>query len=68
VQASLLKQRPPYLCQNCHDSSLHNSQPFSGASLPGGVFPTRQMALRSCLNCHSAIHGSNHPSGVRFAR
>ncbi len=68
VQASLLKQRPPYLCQNCHDSSLHNSQPFSGANLPGGVFPTRQLPLRACLNCHSAIHGSNHPSGVRLSR
>jgi DmsE family decaheme c-type cytochrome len=68
AQASLLKQRPPYLCQNCHDSSLHNSQPFSGASLPGGALPSRQMILRACLNCHSAVHGSNHPSGVRLSR
>jgi hypothetical protein len=22
----------------------------------------------SCLNCHSQIHGSNHPSGAGFAR
>jgi len=68
VQASLLKQRPPYLCQNCHDSSLHNSQPFSGAGLPGGALPSRQMVQRACLNCHSAVHGSNHPSGARFSR
>ncbi len=68
VQASLLKQRPPFLCQNCHDSSTHNSQPFSGASLPGGVSPSKQMVLRACLNCHSAVHGSNHPSGVRLSR
>ena len=68
VQASLLKQRPPYLCQTCHDSSLHNSQPFSGASLPGGALPSRQMVLRACLNCHSEVHGSNHPSGVRLSR
>lgn len=68
VQASLLRQRPPYLCQNCHDSSLHNSQPFTGASLPGGALPSRQMVLRACLNCHSAVHGSNHPSGVRLSR
>ena len=68
VQASLLKQRPPYLCQNCHDSSLHNSQPLSGASIPGGVAPSRMAVLRGCLNCHSQIHGSNHPSGIRFAR
>jgi hypothetical protein len=23
---------------------------------------------RSCSNCHSRIHGSNHPSGARFQR
>lgn len=68
VQASLLRQRPPYLCQDCHDSSTHNSQPFSGANLPGGALPGRQLVLRGCLNCHSAIHGSNHPSGVRLER
>ena len=68
VQVSLLKQRPPYLCQNCHESSLHNSQPLSGASIPGGSAPSRLMVLRGCLNCHNQIHGSNHPSGIRFAR
>jgi DmsE family decaheme c-type cytochrome len=68
IQASLLRQRPPYLCQNCHDSTLHNSQPFSGASIPGGAAPSRMAVLRACLNCHSQVHGSNHPSGIRFAR
>ena len=68
VQASLLKQRVPYLCQDCHDESLHNSQPLSGASLPGGAAPSRQLVLRGCLNCHTQVHGSNHPSGVRFNR
>ena len=64
VQTTLLKMRPPYLCQNCHEESLHNSQPFSGANIPGGSAPSRQLVLRSCLNCHSEVHGSNHPSGV----
>jgi DmsE family decaheme c-type cytochrome len=68
VQASLLRQRAPYLCQDCHDSSTHNSQPFSGSNLPGGPVPGRQLVLRGCLNCHSAVHGSNHPSGVRLSR
>lgn len=68
VQASLLRQRAPYLCQDCHDSSTHNSQPFSASNLPGGAVPGRQLVLRGCLNCHSAIHGSNHPSGVRLSR
>jgi DmsE family decaheme c-type cytochrome len=68
VQAALLKQRPPYLCQTCHDSTQHNSQPMSGASIAGGALPSRMMLLRGCLNCHSEIHGSNHPSGIRFGR
>jgi DmsE family decaheme c-type cytochrome len=68
IQPTLLKQRIPYLCQDCHDASLHNSQPFSGASIPGGSSPSRVMVLRSCLNCHGEVHGSNHPSGARMAR
>jgi len=23
---------------------------------------------RGCVNCHSQIHGSNHPAGMRFLR
>jgi len=68
IQPTLLKERIPYLCQNCHDESAHNSQPFSGASLPGGSSPSRVMVLRACLNCHTEVHGSNHPSGVRLER
>jgi hypothetical protein len=22
----------------------------------------------SCMNCHSRVHGSNHPSGLNFMR
>jgi DmsE family decaheme c-type cytochrome len=68
VQPSLLKQRPPYLCQNCHDASIHGSQPFSGANLPGQTNAARQLMLHGCVNCHNEIHGSNHPSGVRMNR
>ena len=28
----------------------------------------RYIAATACLNCHTEIHGSNHPSGIRFAR
>ena len=41
---------------------------MSGNTLPGGATPSRIIALRACLNCHTEIHGSNHPSGIRFAR
>lgn len=30
--------------------------------------PASQLALRGCANCHSQIHGSNHPAGKWFAR
>jgi DmsE family decaheme c-type cytochrome len=69
--APLLKVRPPWLCQGCHAGSLHTTPAFSGRALPpsaGGTTPSAQMLLRACVNCHSAIHGSNHPSGPRFTR
>jgi DmsE family decaheme c-type cytochrome len=30
--------------------------------------PESRLAFRSCANCHSQIHGSNHPGGNRFLR
>jgi len=30
--------------------------------------PDDRLMNRSCLNCHTQIHGSNHPSGPRFHR
>ena len=32
-----------------------------------GIFYERAVN-RSCSNCHSQIHGSNHPAGARFQR
>ncbi|MDD5388032.1 MAG: DmsE family decaheme c-type cytochrome [Gallionellaceae bacterium] len=30
--------------------------------------PNARLAYRGCVNCHSQIHGSNHPAGSRFVR
>lgn len=30
--------------------------------------PASQLALKGCSNCHSQIHGSNHPAGMWYAR
>jgi DmsE family decaheme c-type cytochrome len=78
--ASLLKTRPPWLCQECH-SGDHGNQVNSGANLlggavttvnglqqPGAATPRAQAAARACLNCHVLIHGSNHPAGAKFQR
>jgi DmsE family decaheme c-type cytochrome len=69
AQPRLLMQRPPYLCQNCHDGAYHPGEAYSAQNLQGktssGSITTRfQMIGRSCLNCHSQVHGSNSPSGL----
>jgi len=66
-QANLLKQRAPFLCQSCHSTSPHPSFRYSGNDVTAG-FRSNFVMGKACLNCHSQIHGSNHPSGVRFMR
>ncbi|BDY04572.1 DmsE family decaheme c-type cytochrome [Ferrimonas sp. YFM] len=62
VNKALLKQDAPQLCQQCHLDDGHASKVVRqpGADAFG--------AGRSCLNCHSQIHGSNHPAGSNFSR
>ena len=75
---SLLKARQPYVCSQCHDFTQHPGNPYSGRGLPAsaggnaanaaGNSGAQQMLLRSCANCHTQVHGSNHPSGPRLTR
>jgi DmsE family decaheme c-type cytochrome len=60
--------KQPRLCQQCHDEMRHPTQPYSDASAGPEFFPNARMFDRGCMNCHSQIHGSNHPGGVRFLR
>jgi len=71
----LLKDRPPFLCDECHDGP-HNSQaPYgtavggiqAGGVAPGGN-PNSNAVGRACLNCHVMIHGSNSPAGAFLHR
>lgn len=57
---SLLQARITQLCQSCHQQGRHQTL----ASLPASVW----VANKACVNCHSQIHGSNHPSGPLFQR
>ncbi len=41
--------------------------PITGARITANN-PPPQMAFRGCANCHSQLHGSNHPGGNRFLR
>jgi DmsE family decaheme c-type cytochrome len=59
VNDRLLKVTDPRLCTQCHVGG-HPSNPRGRTS----VF----FFNRSCTNCHSQIHGSNHPSGRFFQR
>jgi DmsE family decaheme c-type cytochrome len=62
-QPALLKKRVPQLCQECHDPAGHPSVRYDGSKLPSPF-----MQVKGCLNCHSAVHGSNHPSGSTLLR
>jgi len=64
-----LKKNPPLLCQQCHSVSGHPAVARTGAALPGGAAGGAGYLLAgSCTNCHSQVHGSNHPSGVKLMR
>lgn len=70
----LLKSRPPFLCQECHDGPHNSKTPYGtltgGFQAAGSVVtpPTENAAGRGCANCHSMVHGSNHPAGALLQR
>jgi len=67
IHAALLKQRPPLLCQQCHSPGGHPATAYTSESAENS-FQQRFLLGRSCANCHSQVHGSNHPSGVTATR
>ena len=67
INDALLTARTPFLCQQCHSAAFHPSLPTTGSGLPGGS-ANQNLLSRNCLNCHSQVHGSNHPSGGRITR
>lgn len=58
--AKMLVVKENRLCQRCHIETRHPTTPQT----PNALF----VMNRGCTNCHSQIHGSIHPSGVRFIR
>lgn len=60
----VLASKRPYLCQRCHTPpSGHPSTFYDNPDLA-----SNRLFNRSCSNCHSQVHGSNHPSGRYFTR
>jgi DmsE family decaheme c-type cytochrome len=67
--ANLLKSRPPFLCQQCHEPTSHRGNILGLLAGTGNAAGTRGIAqARSCLNCHTNIHGSNNPSNNAESR
>lgn len=60
INPSMLNAKVPRLCQSCHLQGRH--QTVAGAANSAWVISG------GCLNCHTNIHGSNHPSGPLFQR
>jgi DmsE family decaheme c-type cytochrome len=80
---ALLVRRPPQLCQQCHQVvggggmggglGGHVNRELDWGGGPGtwtGGGPNRTQLILGvgCLNCHSQVHGSNHPSGPVLQR
>lgn len=59
----VLTGKRPFLCQRCHVAARHPSTLYDGPDLA-----SNRLFNRSCQNCHSQVHGSNHPSGRYLMR
>ena len=60
--AKLLTARAHMLCQECHIHMLPRHSTTAGRPLD--IWSLN----RGCMNCHSQVHGSNHPGGRTFTR
>ena len=68
--SKLLVRKTPLLCQSCHIEG-HPGSPYTSLhSFSGTASGRNRFYARSCLNCHTDIHGSNGPGsrGKAFAR
>ena len=69
---NLLKVRAPWLCQQCHEPTSHRGNLAGFETGTGNTNRTRGLTqARSCLNCHTNIHGTNNvfnDSGERSFR
>ncbi len=70
----LMKERMNFLCSSCHSSNSSGSGGgFGGAHAISGqqgsvAFSSALASQRTCLTCHSQVHGSNSPNGSSFIR
>jgi DmsE family decaheme c-type cytochrome len=68
VVENLLKVRAPFLCHQCHTPhggfipQLLGSQAVPNAASMTGKSTTNLTQGRSCMNCHTQVHGTNNPA------
>ncbi|MEO1245914.1 MAG: DmsE family decaheme c-type cytochrome [Pseudomonadota bacterium] len=65
--AGMLTKAAPVLCQQCHSQRDHPSIRFTSEGLEDDSRSSFILAS-GCMNCHSGVHGSNHPSGITLTR
>ncbi len=75
TEARLMSERMNFMCSACHSGSTSAN---SGAAFGGhGALSGSQKNIaissglanqRTCLNCHSQVHGSNSANGAYFLR
>lgn len=56
----MLITRAPLLCQRCHVGGRH---PATAYGQTAADTQSSRLQYKGCVNCHFAVHGSNHPSG-----
>lgn len=55
----------PFICQQCHLNTRHPGSLYDATRLPTLENPasgSNRIFNRACVDCHAAVHGSNHPS------
>ena len=57
----------PVANANQSTATTNPVNPLTGARLSANN-PPAQVAYRGCVNCHSQVHGSNHPAGIYLLR
>jgi DmsE family decaheme c-type cytochrome len=60
--ARLLQEKPPNLCQDCHDASRHPGTIYDASGGWQAATPNTRLIARGCNNCHYQVHGSNAPA------
>ena len=60
----MLVAKQPFLCQRCHNHTRHPATIYDRAVQA----TSNRIFGRSCVSCHSQIHGTNHPSGNFLVR